>query len=128
MDFNDDMENEEFIDEPESEELELRQCVDEAVAFNLERVAECATYWRDHDGDHVTFRCKEDARRKLLLAVVDLLNVGWKPKGMEASDEARTKRILAAPIRIKKISRRGCLSGVLDQGNKKMSEGGYLLG
>lgn len=91
MDFNEDIEN---------EELELRQCADEDVAFNLERVAECATYWREHDSDHITFRYKEDARYKLLLAVVDLLNAGWKPKGMNASDEARAKRIREAPIRI----------------------------
>lgn len=100
MDFNDDMENEEFIDESESEELELQQCADEAVAFNLERVAECATYWQEHEEDHITFRDRGMARRKLLLAVVDLLNTGWKPKGIEASDEARAKRIRGNPIRV----------------------------
>ena len=96
MDFNDDMENEEFIDEPESEELELQQCVDEAVAFNLERVAECAYYWREHEGDYITYKEKAEAVGKLHLAVVDLFNAGWTPKGMKASDEARTKRIREA--------------------------------
>ena len=99
MDFNEDMENEEFIDEPESDEYELQQCVNEAVAFNLERVAECATYWAAHDADHITYRHKDTACRKLLLAVVDLVNAGWEAKGMEASDELRERRILEAPIR-----------------------------
>ncbi len=101
MDFNEDMEkeNEEFIDEPESEERELQQCVNEAVAFNLERVAECATYWAAHDADYVTYRDKDTARRKLSLAVVDLVNAGWEAKGMEVSDESRRIRILEAPIR-----------------------------